>query len=107
MQIELLRIGVAADIQRHQANEPGSVPAGWVRWAETVLPSRIDWRRVLAAEVRRAVAAIAGNVDYTYQRPSRRAHLQPDVVKGSVVVTLAIFFVLSFCARGLEMRIPS
>jgi predicted metal-dependent peptidase len=79
-QIELLRIGVAADIRRHQANEPGSVPAGWLRWAESVLPSRIDWRRVLAAEVRRAVAAIAGNVDYTYQRPSRRAHLHTDVV---------------------------
>jgi hypothetical protein len=34
----------------------------------------------LAAEVRSAVAAVAGKVDYTYRRPSRRAHLNPEVV---------------------------
>ncbi|MGA2452679.1 MAG: VWA-like domain-containing protein [Solirubrobacteraceae bacterium] len=77
---ELLRLGVAAEIQRSHGREPGSVASGWLRWAETVLPSRIDWRRVLAAEVRSAVAAAAGMVDYSYRRPSRRAHLLPDVV---------------------------
>jgi predicted metal-dependent peptidase len=77
---ELLRLGVAAEIHRHHAREPGTVPGGWVRWAEAVLPSRVDWRRVLAAEVRSAVAAVAGQVDYSYRRPSRRAHLSPDVV---------------------------
>lgn len=79
-QAELLRLGAAAEIQRHHAREPGTVPGGWLRWAESVLPSRIDWRRVLAAEVRSAVAAVAGKVDYSYRRPSRRAHLQPDIV---------------------------
>jgi predicted metal-dependent peptidase len=73
-QCELLRLATAAEIQR----APGDVPAGWQRWAETVLPSRIDWRRVLAAEVRGAVAAVSGMVDYSYRRPSRRA--LPDVV---------------------------
>jgi predicted metal-dependent peptidase len=77
---ELLRLGVAAEIQRQQGSEPGSVPGGWLRWAETVLPSRIDWRRVLAAEVRTAVAAVAGKVDYSYRRPSRRAHLNRELV---------------------------
>jgi predicted metal-dependent peptidase len=81
---ELLRLGVAAEIQRHQAREPGSVPGGWLRWAESVLPSRIDWRRVLAAEVRSAVAAVAGKVDYTYRRPSRRAHLNREIVLPSL-----------------------
>jgi predicted metal-dependent peptidase len=38
-----------------------------------VLPSRVDWRRVLAAEIRHAIAAVAGSVDYSYRRPSRRA----------------------------------
>ncbi len=79
-QAQLLRLSVAAEIQRQHAREPGSVAGGWVRWAESVLPSRIDWRRVLAAEVRSAVAAVSGKVDYTYQRPSRRAHLNPKVV---------------------------
>jgi VWA-like domain (DUF2201)/Putative metallopeptidase domain len=77
---ELLRLGVAAEIQRYHAREPGTVAGGWIRWAEAVLPSRTDWRRVLAAEVRSAVAAVAGQVDYSYRRPSRRAHLSPDVV---------------------------
>ena len=71
---ELLRLATAAAIQR----EPGAVGGGWQRWAESVLPSRIDWRRVLAAEVRGAIAAVAGQVDYSYRRPSRRA--QPGVI---------------------------
>ncbi len=79
-QRELLRLGVAAEIQRYAAQHPGTVPGGWLRWAESVLPSRIDWRRVLAAEVRSAVAAVSGMVDYSYRRPSRRAHASPDVV---------------------------
>jgi predicted metal-dependent peptidase len=84
-QAELLRLATAADIQRHAAREPGSVPGGWLRWAESVLPSRVDWRRVLAAEVRSAVNAVAGNVDYSYRRPSRRAHLSPDVVLPTLI----------------------
>jgi predicted metal-dependent peptidase len=79
-QAELLRLGVAAEIQRQAAREPGSVPAGWRRWAEHVLPSRVDWRRVLAAELRAAIAAVAGRVDYSYRRPSRRADLQDGVI---------------------------
>jgi predicted metal-dependent peptidase len=79
-QAQLLRLSVAAEIQREHAREPGTIPGGWVRWAESILPSRIDWRRVLAAEVRSAVAAVAGKVDYSYRRPSRRAHLNPKIV---------------------------
>ncbi|HCU91953.1 MAG TPA: hypothetical protein DHU96_04155, partial [Actinobacteria bacterium] len=79
-QAELVRLGVAAEIQRQHAREPGSVPGGWLRWAESVLPSRTDWRRILATEVRSAVAAVSGMVDYSYRRPARRAHLNCDVV---------------------------
>ena len=75
-QAGLLRLAVAAAIQRF----PGDVAAGWRRWAESVLPSRVDWRRVLAAEVRSALAAVSGQVDYSYRRPSRRASASPDVV---------------------------
>jgi predicted metal-dependent peptidase len=80
----LLRLSVAADIQRHHAQHPGTVPGGWLRWAEHVLPSRIDWRRALAAVVRHGVAAVAGNVDYTYRRPSRRARATPGIVMPSL-----------------------
>jgi len=70
---ELMRARTAADVQQAHAREPGTVPAGLLRWAQMVLPSRIDWRRVLAAEIRHAIAAVAGSVDYSYRRPSRRA----------------------------------
>lgn len=83
-QAHLLTLGVAADVQRHHAQLPGTVPEGWLRWAEAVLPSRVDWRRVLAAEIRRGVAMAAGKVDYTYRRPSRRAAAAPGVVLASL-----------------------
>lgn len=83
-QIDLVRLGTAADIQRCAGREPGTVPGGWLRWAESVLPSRIDWRRVLAAEIRTGVASAAGKVDYTYRRPSRRAGSTPGVVLPSL-----------------------
>lgn len=79
-QAELLRLAVAAEIQRQDGREPGSVAGGWTRWAESVLPSRTDWRRVIAAETRSALAAVAGKVDYSYTRPSRRAHISPNIV---------------------------
>lgn len=79
---ELLRLKVAADIH---AQPPGTVAGGWQRWAEAVLPSRTDWRRALAAEIRRGIALTAGTVDYSYHRPSRRAHLQDDIVLPTMV----------------------
>jgi predicted metal-dependent peptidase len=80
----LLRLAVAADVQR-AGREPGVVPGGLLLWAESILPSRVDWRRVLAAEVRRAVALVAGRVDYTYRKPSRRAATAFPVVLPSLV----------------------
>ncbi len=83
-QATALRLGLAAEIHRAAGREPGSVPGGWLRWAETVLPSRVDWRRVLAAELRRQLAAVAGAVDYTYRRPSRRAEPAGPVILPSL-----------------------
>lgn len=79
-QAQLLRLGVASDVQRHNAQNPGTVPGGWLRWADSIRPSRIDWRRVLAAEIRRCLASVSGNVDYTYRRPSRRSGSVPRVI---------------------------
>jgi predicted metal-dependent peptidase len=60
--------------------EAGDVPAGLLRWADGVLAPKVDWRRALAAELRKAVADTAGAVDYSYRRPSRRAAAVGNVV---------------------------
>jgi predicted metal-dependent peptidase len=78
-QAQLLCRQVAQDCIRH-AKEPGTVPAGLLRWAEQLLQPVVDWRRLLAAELRRAVADTAGAVDYSYRRPSRRASVAGQVV---------------------------
>jgi predicted metal-dependent peptidase len=79
-QAQLLCRQVAQDCIR-QAREAGTVPAGLLRWAGQLLEPAVDWRKALAAELRRAVADTAGAVDYSYRRPSRRA-----AVTGSVVL---------------------
>jgi predicted metal-dependent peptidase len=60
--------------------QAGNVPAGLLRWAEGILEPKVDWRRALAAELRKAVADTAGAVDYSYRRPSRRATVAGNVV---------------------------
>ena len=77
---EFLRLGVASELHRSNSSEPGSVAAGWLRWAERILPSQTDWRRVLAAEVQAGVVRAAGMVDYSYRRPSRRSESTPSVI---------------------------
>jgi len=79
-----MRSRTASDIQQAHQREPGSVPMGLLRWAESILPSRVDWRRVLAAEIRQAIAAVSGSVDYSYRRPSRRG----DAAKPALLPTL-------------------
>jgi hypothetical protein len=78
-QAELLRRLVAEEVTRH-GQQPGDVPAGLLRWARDLLSPRVDWRKLLAAELRRAVADTTGAVDYSYRRPSRRAAAAGDVV---------------------------
>jgi predicted metal-dependent peptidase len=81
---EWLRLAVASELQRAEALEPGTVAAGWMRWAEQLLPSKTDWRRVLAAEMHTGVTRAMGMVDYSYRRPSRRAESSPSVVLPSL-----------------------
>ena len=75
----LLRCQVAAECLAH-GKQAGTVPAGLLRWAEEVLRSRVDWRRLLAAELRRGITDVAGSADYSYRRPSRRSAASPRVV---------------------------
>ncbi len=73
-----------ADAVRAHARSRGTVPAGWRRWADSVLEPTVDWRQVLAGSVRQAVAWASGAVDYTYQRPSRRSAALGGVVLPSL-----------------------
>jgi predicted metal-dependent peptidase len=78
-QAQLLVRQVAQDCVRH-GKQAGNVPAGLLRWADAVLNPVVDWRKALAAELRRAVADTVGAVDYSYRRPSRRASVAGNVV---------------------------
>ena len=76
----LIRCQVAAEVLANAREGVGRIPAGLRRWAEELLEPAVDWRQVLAAEIRRGVSREAGCVDYTYRRPSRRASACPTVI---------------------------
>ncbi|HEV3292956.1 MAG TPA: VWA-like domain-containing protein, partial [Streptosporangiaceae bacterium] len=78
-QADLLRRLVAQEVIAH-GKQAGTVPAGLLRWAEEVLSPKVNWRAVLAAELRRAIAEVSGAVDYSYRRPSRRSAVAGPVV---------------------------
>ena len=78
-QADLLRRQVAQEVITH-GKQAGTVPAGLLRWAEEVLSPKVNWRAVLAAELRRAIAEVSGAVDYSYRRPSRRSAVSGPVV---------------------------
>lgn len=79
VQAELIRRDVARQIQEHSRTR-GDVPGHWSRWAEEKLRPKVNWRRELAAAIRHAVADVAGAVDYSYRKPSRRQGASSDVV---------------------------
>jgi len=76
---ELIRRKVAVEIQEH-ARSRGDVPGHWKRWADLKVNPKVDWRRQLAAAVRRSIAETAGMVDYSYRKPSRRQSVLGRVV---------------------------
>jgi predicted metal-dependent peptidase len=79
----LLQRETARRIREH-VRQRGDKASGWLRWADDVLTPTVNWRRELAAHVRRGVAEVAGRIDMTYRRPSRRAHSNPDVILPSL-----------------------
>ncbi len=54
-------------------NAGAAVPNGLARWARAFLHPKVDWRRELAAHVRAGMDTVAGGIDYSYRRPSRRS----------------------------------
>ena len=79
----LVERDVARRIKDHQRRR-GNVSAGWQRWADEVLEPTVSWQRMLASAVRLGVADVAGRVDFSYRKPSRRSSVTPDVVLPSL-----------------------
>ena len=96
---ELIRRQVAEDIKKYESDPShsrGTVPGGWLRWADEILSGKIHWSAVLPVMIRRARMSAMQRVDYAYTRPSRRSHdmgfilprlLGPDVSLGVVIDT--------------------
>jgi predicted metal-dependent peptidase len=80
---KLVERDVAHRIKEHQRRY-GNTPAGWQRWAEQVLEPTVSWQRLLSSAVRRGVTDIAGRVDFSYRKPSRRSSVMGDVVLPSL-----------------------
>lgn len=71
--VERVRRETARAIQEQASKSRGSVPGGWVRWAEEALkPSVVPWQQKLARHLRAGVAYKAGVVDMTHAKLSRR-----------------------------------
>jgi predicted metal-dependent peptidase len=72
--LDRIRRDVAGAIQTHVAQKGrGSVPNGILVWSEAELqPPKVRWQDQLRRAVRANVATIAGRVDYTRVRFSRR-----------------------------------
>ena len=60
-------------IEEHQKNR-GTMPAGWLRWAEAILKPKVNWREQLKRIVRGVISEGLGHrLDYSYRRPHRRS----------------------------------
>ncbi|HUZ08691.1 MAG TPA: VWA-like domain-containing protein [Acidimicrobiales bacterium] len=79
----LLHRDVARRIREHH-RKFGSTPAGWQRWADDILEPSVSWQRLLASAVRRGVTDVAGRVDFSYRKPSRRSSVAGDVILPSL-----------------------
>lgn len=75
---QITRTEVARAVEEH-ARSRGDVPGGLVRWAGETLRPVIDWRRVLAGNLRHALALVHDHGDHSYRRLSRRDQAVPGV----------------------------
>ena len=73
-ELNRIRRQVAKAIQQHaESKGAGAIPGSWKVWADAHLkPARVRWEDRVTRAARRSVAAKAGQVDFRYDRPSRR-----------------------------------
>ena len=81
---EQLRRQAARDVIDHQrAHGEASLPEGLGRWAATLTEPKLDWRRLLASEVRKGVRRRPGTGDADWARPPRRPDESPVLRPGT------------------------
>jgi predicted metal-dependent peptidase len=78
VEAKVIRRSVATAVQDHHRSH-GNAPGSLLSWARQELEPLVDWRRVLASQLRASVAVISDSTDYTYMRFSRRSSAVPEV----------------------------
>ena len=79
MEAEHMRRQVAQEISDYNERY-GTVPGGMVRDAKKLLDPQVDWTEELLSYVRKEIATVVGQNDYTYSRPSRRGSQTPFIL---------------------------
>lgn len=82
MESEQMRREAAQEINAYNERY-GTVPGGLVKEAKKILEPQVDWTEELLEKVRKEIATVVGQSDYTYSRPSRR-HSQSQFVMPSM-----------------------
>ena len=68
----LVERDIASKVEEYEASGRGNVPAHMQVWAKQVLTPKVCWQKELRAQVKAAMAHVAGQTDYTYRRPARK-----------------------------------
>lgn len=83
-QQECIRHQVSENIIE-EAKNCGHVPVGLLQEAQKNLaPPVVPWQKEMSAAIRACAADIAGAVDFTYRRPSRRQSIHGDIIMPAV-----------------------
>lgn len=89
---ELIRRNVAVAIQQ-ASMQRGDVPAHLKRWAEKKLKPKVNWRKELATAIKNTISNVAGCIDYSYSKPSRRPYkdiIMPSLRQPSISVAVVV-----------------
>lgn len=72
---ERVRVSTASAIRDFAAKGRGTVPGGFVEYADQILtPSKVPWQRVLGRTVRGCVRSRIGSMDVSFNRRNGRRH---------------------------------
>ncbi|MDE0614632.1 MAG: VWA-like domain-containing protein [bacterium] len=92
---EQLRRQAAEDIVAHrEAEGDWTVPKGLSHWAIRHLEPQVDWRRLLASELRMGIHRRHGTGDTTWSRPPRRPEVGPVLRPGTARPTADVAVVV-------------